>query len=143
MKKIISCFLLLCSVIGFSGCNEVVNIETDNITVEAQATQKTEKDYEPTPTMAVTPTSEPEPVSNESSKDMRVHFIDVGQADSTFIELADGQTLLIDAGRSVDGSKVVSYIQNLEYEDIDYVVATHPHGDMDILIKTRWQYLMM
>ena len=129
MKKLISCFLLLCSVIGFSGCDEVVNIETDNITVEAQATQKAEKDYEPTPTMTVTPTLEPEPVSNELSEDMRVHFIDVGQADSTFIELADGQTLLIDAGRSVDGSKVVSYIQSLEYEDIDYVVATHPHDD--------------
>ena len=42
MKKKISCFLLLCSVIGFSGCDEVVNVETDDITVEAQATQKAE-----------------------------------------------------------------------------------------------------
>ena len=58
---------------------------------------------------------------------MRVHFIDVGQADSAFIELGNGQTMLIDAGRS--GSDVVDYIRNLQYETIDYVVASHPHDD--------------
>ena len=54
---------------------------------------------------------------------MRVHFIDVGQADSAFIELGNGQTMLIDAGRS--GGDVVDYIRNLQYETIDYVVASH------------------
>ena len=58
---------------------------------------------------------------------MRVHFIDVGQADSAFIELGNGQTMLIDAGRS--GGDVVDYIRNLQYETIDYVVASHPHDD--------------
>lgn len=60
---------------------------------------------------------------------MRVHFIDVGQADSTFIELGNGQTMLIDAGRSGDGSTIVKYIRDLQYSSIDYVVATHPHDD--------------
>lgn len=60
---------------------------------------------------------------------MRVHFIDVGQADSTFIELGNGQTMLIDAGRSGDGSTIVKYIKDLQYSSIDYVVATHPHDD--------------
>lgn len=58
---------------------------------------------------------------------MRVHFIDVGQADSAFIELGNGQTMLIDAGLS--GYDVVSYINELQYETIDYVVASHPHDD--------------
>ncbi len=58
---------------------------------------------------------------------MQVHFIDVGQADSAFIELGNGQTMLIDAGRS--GGDVVDYIRNLQYETIDYVVASHPHDD--------------
>ena len=58
---------------------------------------------------------------------MRVHFIDVGQADSAFIELGNGQTMLIDAGLS--GYDVVSYIRELQYETIDYVVASHPHDD--------------
>ena len=58
---------------------------------------------------------------------MRVHFIDVGQADSAFVELGNGQTMLIDAGLS--GYDVVSYIRELQYETIDYVVASHPHDD--------------
>ena len=58
---------------------------------------------------------------------MRVHFIDVGQADSTFIELGNGQTMLIDAG--LGGDDVVKYIRDLQYSDIDFVVATHPHDD--------------
>lgn len=58
---------------------------------------------------------------------MRVHFIDVGQADSTFIELGNGQTMLIDAG--LGGDDVVNYIRNLQYSSIDFVVATHPHDD--------------
>jgi len=60
---------------------------------------------------------------------LRVHYLDVGQADSEFIELPDGKTLLIDAGNKGDGSSVVSYIKNLGYSTIDYLVATHPHED--------------
>ena len=60
---------------------------------------------------------------------MRVHFMDVGQADSAFIELGNGQTMLIDAGRSGNADTIISYIRELQYESIDYVVATHPHED--------------
>ncbi len=60
---------------------------------------------------------------------MRVHFLDVGQADSTFIELGNGQTMLIDAGESHNASTIIQYIRDLQYSDIDYVVATHPHDD--------------
>ena len=60
---------------------------------------------------------------------MRVHFIDVGQADSAFIELGNGQTMLIDAGRSGNASTIINYIKGLQYETIDYVVASHPHDD--------------
>jgi len=60
---------------------------------------------------------------------LRVHYLDAGQADSEFIELPDGKTMLIDAGNKGDGSSVVSYIKNLGYSTIDYLVATHPHED--------------
>lgn len=60
---------------------------------------------------------------------LRVHYLDVGQADSEFIELPGGKTMLIDAGNSGDGSRIVSYIKNLGYSTIDYLVATHPHAD--------------
>lgn len=61
--------------------------------------------------------------------DMRAHFIDVGQGDCTFIELGNGMTMLIDAGNPGNGSEIVEYIKDLQYSDIDIVVATHPHDD--------------
>lgn len=60
---------------------------------------------------------------------LRVHYLDVGQADSEFIEFPDGRTMLIDAGNAGDGSLVTSYIANLGYSKIDYLIATHPHED--------------
>lgn len=60
---------------------------------------------------------------------LKAHFIDVGQGDSEFIELPDGKTLLIDGGPTDTGEKVLSYIKDLGYSRIDYVVATHPHED--------------
>ena len=58
---------------------------------------------------------------------LRIHFIDVGQGDSIFFELPDGETLLIDAGPST--GIVNNYIKNLGYSSITYVVATHPDAD--------------
>lgn len=60
---------------------------------------------------------------------LKVHIIDVGQGDSSFIELPDGKTLLIDAGEREYGSVVERYIRHLGYQKIDYLVGTHPHSD--------------
>ncbi len=53
----------------------------------------------------------------------------MGQGDSEFIELPNGKTMLIDAGTTESGQKVVDYVASLGYSRIDYVVATHPHED--------------
>lgn len=60
---------------------------------------------------------------------LKVHYIDVGQADSIFIELPDSKNMLIDAGNNPDGELVVDYIKNLGYSKIDYIIGTHPHED--------------
>lgn len=64
-----------------------------------------------------------------SESNLKVHFIDVGQADSAFIELPNQQTMLIDAGNNNDEELVVDYIKNLGYTRIDYAIGTHPHED--------------
>ena len=78
------------------------------------------------------------PASNEvedqkpfvaSEDELVAHFIDVGQGDSSFIELPNGDTMLIDAGTASYGDDIIEYIESLGYQDIDYVVATHPHAD--------------
>ena len=62
-------------------------------------------------------------------KNLVVHYIDVGQADSIFIELPNNETLLIDAGNEENGPQIVNYIKALGYNKINYLVATHPHAD--------------
>lgn len=58
-----------------------------------------------------------------------VHFLDVGQGDSEFVELPNGQCMLIDASVSSYGDKIVETIEGYGYSEIDYLVATHPHAD--------------
>lgn len=60
---------------------------------------------------------------------LTVHFLDVGQGDSEFIELPDGRCMLIDASVSEYGSFISEYITECGYSKIDYLVATHPHAD--------------
>lgn len=60
---------------------------------------------------------------------LNVHFLDVGQGDSIFIELPDEKTMLIDAGENYHGEGIKNYIGDCGYSKIDYLVATHPHAD--------------
>ncbi len=57
------------------------------------------------------------------------HHIDVGQGDCQFIELPNGECMLIDAGEKGNENIIISYIQNLGYTTLDYVICTHPHSD--------------
>ncbi|MDF2676262.1 MAG: hydrolase [Bacillota bacterium] len=81
-----------------------------------------------------------ENIQNTNNEYLKVHIIDVGQADSIFIELPNEQSLLIDAGNNSDDEIIVDYINNLQYDKIDYVVGTHPHedhiGGLDTVINT-------
>ena len=58
-----------------------------------------------------------------------VHFIDVGQGDSIFIQFPNGETSLIDGGTRKSGDKVINYLKNLGIDKVDYLIATHPHED--------------
>lgn len=60
--------------------------------------------------------------------DLKVFFIDVGQADSILI-VEDNEAMLIDAGNNDDGEDVVEFIKNQGIEQIKYVIGTHAHED--------------
>ena len=68
-------------------------------------------------------------VDEKQNDVLRVNYLDVNQGDSIFIELPNKETMLIDAGERNYDKKVISYIDNLGYNKIDYVVGTHPHTD--------------
>lgn len=60
---------------------------------------------------------------------LSVHYLDVGQGDSEFIELPNGECMLIDAAESGYSYQIISTIEDLGYSEINYLVATHPHSD--------------
>jgi competence protein ComEC len=66
---------------------------------------------------------------NGLGNEMRVHFLDVGQGDSIFIELPNGECMLIDASERAAAGDIVSFIDCLGYKKIDHLIATHPHAD--------------
>lgn len=74
-----------------------------------------------------------------SNHNLRLHFIDVGQGDSSLIITPNGNTILIDAGDEAHAKKVLSYVREQGIEKLDLVIATHPDADhiggMDKVIK--------
>ncbi len=69
-----------------------------------------------------------------AQRSTRIHFIPVGQGDSTFIEFPDGTNLLVDAGGTRMGQdpglhRVLPYLKSLGIRRIDYVIVSHAHLD--------------
>ncbi|MDZ7672808.1 MAG: MBL fold metallo-hydrolase [Halanaerobiales bacterium] len=64
-----------------------------------------------------------------AANQLKVHYIDVGQGDSILIEVPDSYSMLIDGGPKSEANKLVSYLEKLRINKINYVVSTHPHTD--------------
>lgn len=75
------------------------------------------------------PTSTTSAPSPKITGNVQIAYLNVGQGDSTFIQLPTGETVLIDAGEEDDGQTVIQYIKNSGCVTIDYLIATHPHAD--------------
>lgn len=66
---------------------------------------------------------------NTNNDLLKIHYLDVGQGDSIFIELPNNESMLIDAAESNQSESIINYLKNLNYQKIDYVIGTHPHTD--------------
>lgn len=99
-----------CAFVPYGNANEV-----SDPSPQAQAA----KPAESTKTSAQAAAKKPE------YKDMRAHYIDVGQGDAELLELPDGKIMLIDAGKEDAGDKVVKYLKDKKIEHIDYLVASN------------------
>lgn len=70
---------------------------------------------------------------------LRVHFLDVGQADCILIQTPNERNMLIDAGNNGDQEIILSYLERAEIKQLAVVVGTHPHedhiGSMDTVIN--------
>lgn len=129
--------LLITLLLFTGGCgtsepnNHTGNIDTQ-ISLQEQGEQQENSDVSD-----VIDTSEPAEKTEEPKVDkstttgnvkgnLEVHYIDVGQGDSEFIRLPNGQTMLIDAGET---ATTYNYLNSLGVERLDYVIFTHLHSD--------------
>lgn len=75
-----------------------------------------------TPTEAFPPTN--------VSGTLEVHFINVGQGDSTLIVGPTGETILVDTGDfRDDGAYVIDYLESRGIDRLDALVSTHADAD--------------
>lgn len=114
--SIISAFVLL-GLILYGANTEVLENEFINRTNTDITLKETQEEVQAT-------------TSSEfiTTNDLRVYFIDVGQADSILV-INGNESMLIDAGNNEDGEDVVSFIQEKGVEKLNYVIGTHPHED--------------
>ena len=149
MKAIRIALLTLVGLLLALACGEE-EAETPTPTITATATPRAT----PTPTLSPTPaatltpevTPTPEatpqatpsppgetptplpspPLPSPTPTTFTAHFIDVGQGDAILIE-ANGTVILVDGGDA--SANVEDYLQAQGIQDIDLMVATHPHAD--------------
>ena len=94
-------------------------IPSSEIPEETSAVPTTEVTTVTSATEMIVIVPAPEP---SEYQELKVHFLDVGQGDSCFIELPNKETMLIDAGESEYGDSIVTYIYGQGYDTLDYVV---------------------
>lgn len=66
--------------------------------------------------------------SGTSKELLEVHYIDVGQGDSTLIKCG-GEAMLIDAGDDSQGTRIRLYLKKQGVTKLRYLVMTHPDSD--------------
>ncbi len=109
-RRIVALFLVIC-LLGFTSCIEIQQSVSEFAQVASDLTANTSDNL------------------SENNQQLTVHYFDVGQGDSIFLELPDGTCMLIDAAEAEYGARITEEICLLGYEHIDYVIATHPHAD--------------
>ncbi len=67
-------------------------------------------------------------MSDIDENPLQVHYIDVGQGDSSLIQY-NGENILIDSGYRSESDNVINFLDKKDVNSIKYIVATHPHSD--------------
>lgn len=123
LKHLAASLFLIISLLVISGCSdELIQPVSDTHDKKSDAENITKID--------------------KDSPTLKVHYIDVGQADATLLELNDKEeafTILIDTG-DWHATDVVDYLKTQNIHEIDLIAITHPHADhigqLDKIIET-------
>ena len=118
----------------YPGCHSgLKEKEQDDLSPRVQA-QETEDNTDTKTTDVVNSPVKPSPVDEgaeiEQTREpnFEIHFLDVGQAESTLV-ICDGHAMLVDGGNVDDSDFMYSYLRRHDIKELDYVVCSHPHID--------------
>lgn len=139
-KAIIFVSLLLVITLVLTGCggpgSSTTNASQPTAAGQAVAAPKPATAAQPA---AVGPQTEPNQAIPAGGT-LKVHFIDVGQADSILVQFPSGQNMLVDGGNNDDAGLLIGYLKQQGILRLDNVVATHPHedhiGGLDVAIRS-------
>jgi competence protein ComEC len=112
----------------FTGCADTTVEHADKTSEETQKSDSKEINKNQNQESA-----ESNPLTSKSPNSalMKVHYIDVGQGDSTLIQYSEDDeefTILIDAG-TYTNTNVIDYLQAQKIDEIDLAIGTHPDAD--------------
>lgn len=141
LSVLLSAFFLL-----FTACSEEVTdptpVEKGQETKEVLSTEEEkekdshekekvhEEEHEQEDHKEVEKETDKEEKTEKSLAPLMIHYIDAGQADATLLQVEGEEpfTILYDAG-DWNKNDVVQYLQNQGIQEIDLIVASHPHAD--------------
>lgn len=103
--------------------NTSYSIQRTTVTTDTDVNADWKSNAAPTPTGSTS--------GGGTTGTMKIHYIDVGQADCIVVQAPTGETMMIDAGNNdtTTESKIRTYLSANGITRINTVVATHPHAD--------------
>lgn len=127
LRRSLLLLLSLLILLSFVSCNMVMEQTSSSVSSVSAVSSHPEDSRSSQTESSITASEESDPIRTDAL--LTVHYFDVGQGDSIFIELPNSDCMLIDASESEYGRQIVDAIRALGYEKINYVIATHPHAD--------------
>lgn len=128
-RKILSITIILTLILTSIGCS--------NGELKTKINEKLQESTATT-TKETTDQSSEKELSPKLEGDLKVHFINVGQADAILIQQGS-HNMMIDGGNNEDEKTLKNYITNLGISEFEYVVGTHVHedhiGSLDYIIS--------
>lgn len=131
-KSLLFLMTIIIFVLSLLGCSSTNTLDNKEEILNASNVEVVELENEEVEKDTITERNIEKSIAQNNKTDvgklLRVHFLNVGQADSTFIEFGS-KTMLVDGGETKSSNDIIKYIEALGYSKIDYVIATHPHAD--------------
>ncbi|MCP4583585.1 MAG: T9SS type A sorting domain-containing protein [candidate division Zixibacteria bacterium] len=63
------------------------------------------------------------------AQELTIHCVDIGQGDCTVIQSPSGKTMMVDNGSYSQRYSLMSYLNSIEVDHLNWFIATHYHSD--------------